>query len=291
MINRHRNAIGLALVLLTIAIFAYYISGHTYLLTKLGDTSLLTIVIVFLLYLGWFASLVMIVAATLNLCRIRLSLSENSLLNAYSTLVNFFVPGQSGPLMRGAYLKKRHNLSIKKYVFASLLYFAFYAFVSAAMLLVFSRPWWQTFLGITASLVLGIAVLKIYRQRKKVEEMSIDWSLSKLSLLMLATCLQAVFQVAIYAVELHSVNSQIHLTQAITYTGAANFALFVALTPGGIGIRESFLLFSRHLHHVSSANIVAASVIDRSVFLLFLALLFILTLAFHARDRFRVKAT
>jgi uncharacterized membrane protein YbhN (UPF0104 family) len=69
----------------------------------------------------------------------------------------------------------------------------------------------------------------------------------------------------------------------ITYTGAANFALFVALTPGAIGIREAFLLFTRHLHHISSANIVAANIIDRAIFIVVLGVLFGLTLGFHAK--------
>ena len=68
-----------------------------------------------------------------------MSRQENLLLNAYSTLINFFGPGQSGPVFRGIYLKKRLNLGVKKYVFATLIYYGFYAVISAFFLFVGSH--------------------------------------------------------------------------------------------------------------------------------------------------------
>jgi hypothetical protein len=49
------------------------------------------------------------------------------------------------------------------------------------------------------------------------------------------------------------------------------------------------LLFSQSLHGISSAFIVAANLIDRAVYLLFLGLLFIMTLSMHAKDKLQVK--
>jgi uncharacterized membrane protein YbhN (UPF0104 family) len=108
-------------------------------------------------------------------------------------------------------------------------------------------------------------------------------------LLFLATVLQAIVQVTIYAVELHSVNHHISLSQIITYTGAANLALFVSLTPGAIGIRESFLIFTEHLHHISSANIILANVIDRSVYLIFLLILVVLVSIWQIKNKWDSK--
>jgi uncharacterized membrane protein YbhN (UPF0104 family) len=107
--------------------------------------------------------------------------------------------------------------------------------------------------------------------------------------LIFATVLQSIIQLGIYAIELHSVNSHITAMQMITYTGAANLALFVSLTPGAIGIRESFLIFTRNLHHISSANIVIANVIDRSVYLVFLILLIVLSVVLQMRGKMQIK--
>jgi uncharacterized membrane protein YbhN (UPF0104 family) len=93
----------------------------------------------------------------------------------------------------------------------------------------------------------------------------------------------------VYGFELHVVEPGIRFSQALTFTGAANFSLFVALTPGAIGIRESFLYFSRELHHVGTATIVAASVLDRTVFMLLLALLFVVSIVFHAKRALKIN--
>ena len=69
----------------------------------------------------------------------------------------------------------------------------------------------------------------------------------------------------------------------------ANFALFVSLTPGAIGIREAFLVFSQDLHHIPNDIIVAANVLDRAVYILFLGLLFIIVLLMHAGSKLQLQ--
>ena len=180
-------------------------------------------------------------------------------------------------------LKRIKHLKVRNYVFVTLIYYMFYAIISSLLLLVSTRPLWQS-LG--ASILVGIIsfiVIYLFVNRSHIKITDLNMSKTNIGLLFGATLLQALIQVAIYGVELHSVNPHIGISQMITYTGAANFALFVALTPGAIGIREAFLLFTRHLHHISSANIIAANVIDRAIFIIVLGILFLLTIGFHAK--------
>jgi uncharacterized membrane protein YbhN (UPF0104 family) len=281
--RRFRGFLALLLIILTLGLFGYYIDHHSYLLTQLSHIQAPTIIWLLLLYSGWFLALIMIIGACLRICRVNLGLKESFLLNAYSTLINFFIPGQGGTVARGAYLNKVKGLNVKSYIFVTLLYYMCYAIISGLILLIPSRPIWQSLLGI--ALVVLVSGLSIYLFRKKSSTKLSDFDISLESVLLLsgATLFQAMIQVAIYAVELHSINPHITLTQVITYTGAANFALFVALTPGAIGIREAFLLFTQHLHHISGANIIAANVIDRAIFLIVLGALFIFTLSFHSK--------
>ncbi len=286
--NIYRAALRIAVLAATVVAFTWYLSNHQQLLRLLGRTPLHVITVLVLLYIVWFGALALTVHATLRLCRNPLALGEHLLLNAYSTLVNFFVPGQGGLAVRGLYLKKQHGLRLKNYVLASLVYYMFYAIVSALMLLVTSRPWWQTALGL---LLVGLGshtVVRWYERRSMTRSDVLDLGPANLGFLLVATMIQAVVQVAIYFCELRSVSPHIDLSQAVTYTGAANFSLFVALTPGAIGIRESFLLFSQQLHHVATASIVAASVIDRAAFLILLGLLGLLTLVFHAKRALKI---
>jgi uncharacterized membrane protein YbhN (UPF0104 family) len=105
----------------------------------------------------------------------------------------------------------------------------------------------------------------------------------------LATAAQIAAVSLIYFLELRNVAPGTHFSQAIIYTGAANLALFVSLTPGAIGFRESFLLFSQNLHHVSGSTIVAASILDRAVYVLVLAGLAAYIFGSHAARRLKTS--
>jgi uncharacterized membrane protein YbhN (UPF0104 family) len=282
-----RIGISILIVLLTIAEFAYYLSKHTYLIKHLAHTPPLTIVWILLLYITMLSALVLIMQASLRICRVNMGNRDNLLLNMYSLFINFFVIGQAGPGVRAAYLKKYYGLLIRKYIFVTLLYYACYAIVSALLMLAGSSlPWYLT---VVAVLLLGgvsYGVFLLYMRRRKIEEDKLDLNLTNLSYLMLATIFQAVLQISIYFIELHSVNGHVTFRQTLAYTGVANFALFVGLTPGAIGIRESFLVFSERLHHISSANIIAANIIDRSVYLVFLGILCVFIVSAHIQRRF-----
>jgi uncharacterized membrane protein YbhN (UPF0104 family) len=213
---------------------------------------------------------------------------ENLLLNAYSSLVNFFGPGQSGPAFRGLYLKKRHGLAIKKYLFATLIYYGFYALCSAFLFLVGSQAWWITVLALVIVGLCSFYVVRLYAKRSKIKDQP-GVTLANLAWLAAATAVQVSVQAFIFFIELRQADPSVTIPQALSYTGAANFAVFVSLTPGAIGIREAFLVFTQNIHNIGSAVIVAANVIDRAVYVLFLGVLFILVLSLHAKDKLHIK--
>lgn len=289
-----KKKVKLALVFLilaaTIVIFVRYATAHPELLRELRDTNPLLLVSLLMLYVVWFLALVVILRISLRLYGKTMARQENLLLNAYSSLANFFGPGQSGPAFRGIYLKKRIGLSIKSYIFATLLYYGFYAVLSAFLLFVGSQPWWQTVLLMMGAGAGSIIVIRWYGKKSHIKDEP-GINLINLGWLFAATAVQMAIQVIIFYAELQSVDTNISFAQTLTYTGAANFALFAALTPGAIGIREAFLVFSQNLHHIGNVAIVAANVIDRAVYLVFLGLLFVLVLSLHAKDKLRLNKT
>jgi uncharacterized membrane protein YbhN (UPF0104 family) len=287
-----KKKLKLALVVLiliaTVTAFVRYAATHPELFERLGETNPAILLLLVLLYIIWFLALVVILRISLRMYGKTMSRQENLLLNAYSSLVNFFGPGQSGPAFRGIYLKKRHNLPIKSYMFATLLYYGFYAVISAFLLFVGSRAWWQTVLLMLGAGAGSLLVIRWYAGRSKISNKP-SINVKNLGWLFIATGVQTVTQTVIFYIELLNVDRTISLAQALTYTGAANFALFVSLTPGAIGIREAFLVFSQNLHHIGDATIVAASVIDRAVYLVLLGLLFMLVLSLHAKDKLHLN--
>lgn len=283
-----RTIVAVAIVALTIGLFAYYLSNHPEVVRQISDVPPATLVLLLALYAVWFLAIVLVTRFSLRIYNKPMGRQENILFNAYSSLINFFGPGQSGPVFRAAYLKKRHNLGIKQFMFTTLLYYGFYAVISACFMFVGTRAWWQTVLLMAAVGSASFLLIRWYARKKADIKNESGLNLFNVGLLLSATLLQLVVQVAIYAIELHNTGANASFGQILAYTGVANFALFVALTPGAIGIREGFLLFSESLHHISSAVIVAANLIDRAVYLVFLGLLFVLVLATHAKEKLRV---
>jgi uncharacterized membrane protein YbhN (UPF0104 family) len=282
-----RPILAAVILTATIGAFAYYISNHPEVIDQLREVPPTSLVLLILLYAVWFLALVFVTRISLRIYDKSMSRQENLLFNAYSTLINFFGPGQSGPIFRGAYLKKRHNLGVKQFMFTMLLYYGFYAIISACFMFIGSRPWWQTALAMSAVAALSFVLIRWYARKKAHIKNTPGLNLVNVSLLLAATLLQMIVQVAIYAIELRDAGANASFGQVLAYTGVANFALFVALTPGAIGIREGFLLFSEGLHHLNSAIIVAANLIDRAIYLLFLGLLFIIVLTTHAKEKLR----
>jgi uncharacterized membrane protein YbhN (UPF0104 family) len=235
------------------------------------------------MYLPSIFILLFIYDSCMLLCGKKLPFKEKFLLTSYSSIANFFGPLQSGPGVRAVYLKAKHNIRIRDYTLATLLYYAMYAFISAFCLLVGTRPWWQTVLALLA--VAGLSTLVLWwftRRDKTASESHFKLRRGPLITMFIVTLLQVLLTTVIYFTELRAVNHHISFGQAVSYTGAANFALFVSLTPGAIGFRETFLEFSRHLHHVQTPDILSANLIDRAAYIIFLLVLFVVVLSLHA---------
>ena len=283
-----RTLLAVAILAITAVAFIYYVSRNPQVIDQLKQLPPATVLILLALYAVSFLAYVMVTRGSLRIYHKNMSRQENILFNAYSSLINFFGPGQSGPLFRAAYLKKRHNLGIKQFMFTLLIYFGFYAMISAMFVVVGSRPWWQTALLIVVVGAGSFAFIRRYKQRKHIDTGS-GLNLVNVGWIFAATVVQVAAFAAIYGLELQRVGAEASIGQILSYTGISNFSLFVALTPGAIGIREAFLVFSQSLHGIDNTTIVAANILDRAVYLVFLGLLFVMVISLHAKDKLHLN--
>jgi uncharacterized membrane protein YbhN (UPF0104 family) len=280
---------GVLITVVTIGLFGFYLAAHGSVVHQLTTTSPRTIILLLILFAFWFGSMVLILQATLRICNLDIPSGENLMLNAYSTFLNYFVPGQSGPILRGLYLKGRYELPFRRYLFSTLMYYVVYAGVSMLLLIGGVKAWWQTLIGVLLVSLAAYIGARFYARNHNLSRRGLDFGFANLAFLIFATCAQAICQVAIYGVELNSVDPGLRIGQVMSYTGAANFALFVSITPGAVGIRETFLIFSEKLHRVSNAAIVGANVLDRSTYIVFLAVVFIVLLVTRGKSIFKLK--
>ena len=266
----------------TVAAFIWYFVKHPEVRQQLANTSPRVIALLLAMYLTGVIALALVTIATVRLYKLRLSTQESLLLTMYTAIINFFGPLQSGPAFRAVYLKKKYNFSLKHYTVATLVYYCFYGGFSVALLLSTTLKWWLLPIAI-----LGILTMITASRTKWLKPKLQGINYKGWYLLALATLAQIVIVTLIYYTELRTVAPGTHFSQAMVYTGAANLALFVSLTPGAIGFRESFLLFSQNLHHISDSTIVAANILDRAMYLILLAILAVIIFATHAQKQFK----
>jgi len=281
-----RPLAAFSILVTTVVVFVAYFINHPEVWDQLGQIPRTTLFIILGLYLLFTGSLALVNSATLRLCRYQMKASESMILTMYSSVINFFGPLQSGPAFRALYVKQKHGIKIKDYTVASFVYYFFYALFSVILLFSGVLKWWI----LPLSVVIIIAVF--YLRIRKVQGLK---RLSSLALgnwyyMAIATFVQIALLMLIFWVELNAVSPGIQFSQVAIYTGAANLALFVSLTPGAIGFREAFLVFTQNLHHIDTATIVAANTIDRAIYVFMLLILAAVITITHAGKRLKLEA-
>jgi uncharacterized membrane protein YbhN (UPF0104 family) len=277
-------------VIATALAFFWFTRSHPEIASNLKRTPISTIVVIVLMYTGSISCLAFVLHAMLQLYGESLSCSEYFLLTSYSSLINFFGVGQSGPGVRALYLKTKFDFPIRHFLFGTYIYFAWLILLSGVMLIAPSLPIWQTcvYIAITAAFYALLTLIVAGTKKMSFVPPHCKPRLFRMVLMTgIGTALQVGFVTSAYFVELCAVDSNVTIKQAISFTGAANFSLFVSITPGAIGIREAFLFFSQNIHGVSAEAIATACALDRAVYFLVLALLGLLVLSTHAGRRFR----
>lgn len=285
-IKRFRLITGWLIIIATILVFIRFVRNNPEVWWRLQDTSVLTLALVLFGYTAMTGLLAFLYKVMTDICNVRIAATENLLLTMYSSVVNFFGPLQSGPGFRLVYLKKKYHINIPAYIGLSLLYYICFAVVSGLMLLSGVFGWWVLLAAVVLPALIYKALPRVTKTQLARKFIPGQLPLRALGLLMLLSILQVFVVALIYFAELSSVTKGVSFSQAIVYTGAANFALFVSLTPGALGFRESFLYFARDLHHINESNIVAANILDRGIYVVFLAILFVIILSVHGQKKF-----
>jgi uncharacterized membrane protein YbhN (UPF0104 family) len=285
-----RAGLALFVLALTVVVFVHFFMTHPAYIHVLGMVSAWTILWIILLDAATVGALVFVYNFLLRLLDEHMTYRDQFLLTSYSSLWNFLGPLQSAAGMRAVYLKSRLGIRARDYVRALLFYYAFFALISSAFLFGGGLVWWQALFGVIVVGIICYVVIKWFARRRAVKSFQLYTSSRAMLGLFLATLAQVICVTAYYGIELTAVQAHASIGQIIAYSGAANFAIFVAITPDAIGIRESFLKLSQRLHHVSNGHILSANLLDHAVYALFLLILAMVVASFHAKKRFDVRA-
>jgi len=273
-VRRYRGPLSIAVIVVSLALLGFYVATHQDSVRRLLSVSPWVLLALGLLYAGVVLSNVFITYATVKLCKKELPFAGSVSLTVYSTVANFFGPLQSGPGLRAVYLKTKIGLRIRDYTYATLFYYGAFGILNVSLLFINSYPL-LTLLGI----IVGAAALYVGVKKFRFHD-----RLRFIVMICMMTLAQILLTSVIYFIELHATQTAASYMQALVYSASANLSLFVSITPGGIGIREAFIIFTQSLHHISLASIVAAGVLDRAFYVLFLVVLFAVSSALHIKQ-------
>lgn len=287
-----RNVVAVAVIVLTIGLFGYYLANNPDTLAAVTSLDAATLVFLSLAYIVTIIANAFVLWSSLRLINKKVRFSENIALTGYSSVVNFFGPLQSGPGFRAAYLKQKHNVSLKRFFYVTVVFYGFFALLNglvmafALLLRASSDMFAVTLIGM---IIAGAALTGLIVNNTRIRSLLQSVKLNDVNFwyIGLGAVFLAAGTTAAYFVELTHVDPTVTIAQTAVYAAAANLALFVSLTPGAIGFRESFLLLSERLHGIAPDVVITASIIDRAFYVVFLLVMFVALLAFGARSRLK----
>jgi uncharacterized membrane protein YbhN (UPF0104 family) len=285
-LKRFRPLLASLILVAAILFLIRYLATHPAYVSQLKHIGFGWMALLLLINIAALTALAGVNSVLIQMTGKRLAGKENYLLTMYSSIANFVGPLQSGPGVRAAYLKTKHHVSLRAYFLVTLFCYGIFAVISAFLLLIGTRPWWQAVLASLAAAGFSYLVIRWAANKRKKERALLTLTPRLIGLLALLTLLQILFISLRYYVAMYAANDHVSIGQALSYTGAANFSLFVSITPDGIGIREAFLYFAQGIHHVSTHTIVAANLIDRASYVIFILLCLLVGASLHAYDRF-----
>lgn len=279
-VARHKRALAITVLVLVAVFIAVYIAVRPEIIRDVlavGPMALgwLTALYVLIVVTHW-----VILLLTVRWCEATIGGREGLLLTVYSTVANFFGPLQSGPGVRAAYLKAKLGVRLRDFTLATMVYYLAFGAVNVSLLFARTLPW-LTALGLVATLVVvGVVAWRSGAGRRITTV-----------LIAAVTAVQALLMAAVYSVELNAVAGPgADALQSLVYSASANLSLFVSITPGAIGFREAFLGFAQSLHGVGFDAIIAAGIVDRAFYVLFLGVLFLLSTLLNLRSMFSSPA-
>ena len=279
-VRRHQRALAIAVLVLVAVFIAVYVAVRPEIIGQVlavGPAALLWLTGLYALIIATHWAILLL---TVRWCEASIGIREGLLLTVYSTVANFFGPLQSGPGVRAAYLKAKVGVRLRDFTLATIVYYLAFGAVNVSLLFARTLPW-LTAVG----LVLTIALVGVVAWRSGAGRRTTTAAIA------VVTALQALLMTAVYYVELNAVGGPgADAVQSLVYSASANLSLFVSITPGAIGFREAFVALTQAWHGIGGDAILAASIVDRAFYVLFLGVLFLLSSLLNLRSMFSAPA-
>jgi uncharacterized membrane protein YbhN (UPF0104 family) len=281
---RNNKYLRIGLLVLTLAAFVYYFLHNKEGFSRIGDLTLWQVVLVIIGQSIVIFSNILVLIIFGRFIEKHVPFAQSARITAYSSLINFFGFLQGGVGLRGLYLRRDFGMPLRQYAALTTVQYLILFSIAGSFLIIgigLSASLWQALflLLVIAAGLLGVTMLYrmrlpfVVRQAHRLNKLSVVFKKRPLASLLGVIVLQLCGSLLANSVELSAIGASISLGSLLIYTGIAQFAIVIALTPGAVGIREGLLLIVQGQMHLTSQDIVVASTIDRIVYFITLALI------------------
>ncbi|OGH05965.1 MAG: hypothetical protein A2W22_03490 [Candidatus Levybacteria bacterium RBG_16_35_11] len=217
---------------------------------------------------------------------IKLKFKEWFGLSVINSMGNYLTPFKGGAVVRAIYLKKLHKFSYSHFL-STLAGIYIIVFLVNSFIGILTLILLQYFLGIfnllifTIFLVLFLLLLTLIIFSPKVKETKYyfvnklvsvinGWHLIKSNkksvfITIFVSLTNVLIIVFAMVLEFYIFGAKISLLKALFLSIVSSLSLFISITPGSLGVKETLLMFTAETINVSTPQVLAISILDRFV--------------------------
>jgi uncharacterized protein (TIRG00374 family) len=234
-----------------------------------------------------------------------------------SSFGNYFLPLTGGAVLRGVYLKRQHGFSYKKFIsisygsyvisigvssllgiFALLILYSSQEIFVTSLLLVFismllvtvflSSSFANKLMNLVGSTTKNTVIKKVARTLSDIHEgwLSIVVSKRLMTKLVLLTLANMALRLGFFYLTFNMLGTDVSLSSVFIFNTLITLSMYLTITPGSIGIRETLLLLYSSSLGLPPEAILAASLVDRASLMVSLSSLYIV---FQQSSKYKVS--
>jgi len=305
-----KKNLSLLLTIFFLALFVAYVLFNLDDFRALREFPLPAAVLIIFLKIGLMITNALFLKTILTAFDVKISGKHSFFILIYTTIGNHFTPIRGGAGFRAVYLRKKFNFPYSQFISTLsgnyIIVILVYSFIALTSLIWIHlarglySPSLYVFVAGLFVFCLSIILIRIKTQKLEIQsnfkllnkagavlKKAVDGWNSIISRRLLVAKLFLIsasgflFIYTMTLIELKFIAAQTSIPSLLLYSALSNLSLFISITPGALGIRESLFIIFQNLMNLTTGDVLNIAVIDRGLVFITLALLYLSTKVFR----------
>lgn len=288
--NIFRKLLSIILIIFFILIALYIILKNQSILVKIKDIEPIQLIPLFFLSIIFALISGIFLKKLYRFFGIKLTNLESFFISIVGVLANYTSVFQGSAIARGVYLKKKYNLNLSDFsssllgsniIVLTVLSFSCtlsFLLLNGLTFFYLKFAWFLVFLDIVLLIILFFTPNVSIEKLPFITSVLSSWHrLSKDKKIVLElSCLSFVHLIIasfMMIIEFAVIKTDINFTSALFLSSISSLTIFFNITPGAIGVKEGFMVFSAYKLGINPTDAIIVAGIDRAIFLVIVLLL------------------